>query len=186
VTGGWLQVPPLRLPEIAFLAVGAAAAAAVTWRSLRNRQSHALPRCVAFLAILLLLAWNLRRWFADPLSPLQLASWFLLGCSLLLVVPGFRLLRRVGTPRDAFESTTELVTTGIYRHIRHPLYGSLLFLAWGTLLKRPTLAGAIAALVASAAVTATARLEERENVRRFGEAYVEYRRTSSMFVPYLF
>ena len=76
----------------------------------------------------------------------QLASWALPLTSLLLAAHGFYLLRRVGKPdrsiedatRLGIEKTTRLVRSGAYRYIRHPLYASLLALAWGAFLKAPT------------------------------------------------
>ena len=37
----------------------------------------------------------------------------------------------------AFENTVKLVEVGLYRFIRHPMYASLLLLAWGAFLKHP-------------------------------------------------
>jgi protein-S-isoprenylcysteine O-methyltransferase Ste14 len=50
---------------------------------------------------------------------------------------------------DAIEKTTILVTTGAYRYIRHPLYSSLLFLAWGIFFKAPSWPGGLLALAAT-------------------------------------
>jgi protein-S-isoprenylcysteine O-methyltransferase Ste14 len=77
------------------------------------------------------------------------------------------------------------VTEGIYSAIRHPLYSSLLFLDWGIFFKSPSLRGGLIALVASVFLRATAKVEERENLRTFGEAYREYKARTKMFVPFL-
>jgi isoprenylcysteine carboxyl methyltransferase (ICMT) family protein YpbQ len=45
------------------------------------------------------------------------------------------LLRRTGMPKGSIETTTELVTGGVFRYIRHPLYASLILLGWGSALK---------------------------------------------------
>lgn len=58
-------------------------------------------------------------------------SLVLLGLGLHLFVAGKPASHRHDETLMSFEKTTALVTTGIYRRIRHPLYGSLLFLAWG-------------------------------------------------------
>jgi protein-S-isoprenylcysteine O-methyltransferase Ste14 len=86
----------------------------------------------------------------------------------------------------AFEKTTALVTTGAYSYIRHPLYSSLLFLAWGIFFKDPSWLGGLLALGATLFLVATARVEEAENLRFFGEAYREYMKQTGMFVPFLF
>jgi protein-S-isoprenylcysteine O-methyltransferase Ste14 len=114
--------------------------------------------------------------------------------SAVLVIVGVRLLRQMGEPdarRDevplvAFERTTTLVTTGAYGYIRHPLYSSLLFLAWGIFFKAPSWLGGLLALATTLCLVATARIEEAENQRFFGEAYQEYVQRTKMFIPFLF
>jgi protein-S-isoprenylcysteine O-methyltransferase Ste14 len=78
-----------------------------------------------------------------------------------------------------------LVTEGVYRYIRHPLYSSLLFLGWGIFFKRPSCLVGLFALVASAFLVLTARVEEGENIRYFGEVYQEYMKHTKMFVPFV-
>jgi protein-S-isoprenylcysteine O-methyltransferase Ste14 len=66
------------------------------------------------------------------------------------------------------------------------LYSSLLYLGWGAFFKGPGfLTGALAAAV-TIALVATARVEEGENLRKFGDAYADYMRETRMFIPYLF
>jgi protein-S-isoprenylcysteine O-methyltransferase Ste14 len=105
-----------------------------------------------------------------------------------------QLLRMIGKPDDrrsdmsllGVEKTTTLVIVGAYRYIRHPLYSSLLFLAWGVFLKSPSWPGGSLAIAATAFLTATAKVEESENIRYFGSAYREYMKQTKMFIPFLF
>lgn len=157
-----------------------------SWPSLRRPLSHGFPRFFAFLAILGLLVLNMDSWFSDPFTLLHMVSWALLTASLILAVHGFYLLRVVGHPKDNIENTTMLVREGAYRYIRHPLYGSLLWLAWGICLKDLSPLSIGLALVATAALFATARIEEAENLQRFGDDYAAYMKTTKMFIPFLF
>ncbi len=156
---------------------------AVSWTSLWNPTSHGFYRFFAFEAILALVAVNAAAWLQNPLSPLQIVSWLCLVGSLFLAGQGFWFLIQAGKPSGYFENTTQLVTSGPYRSIRHPLYGSLLLLAWGAFLKEVSLLSTILVLVASGALVATAKVEENANLRKFGEAYAEYTRRTKMFLP---
>ena len=166
----------------------------VSRASLLAPRSHGFYRFFAWEIILVLALVNLDHWFRDPFSWYQLISWPLLVISAFLLILGVRLLRQRGKPnpqRDdaplvGLEKTTELVTTGIYRYIRHPLYSSLLFLAWGIFFKRPSWLGGLLALAATLLLVATARIEEAENIRYFGPSYEDYRQRSRMFIPFLF
>ncbi len=137
---------------------------------------------------------NARGWFHNPLAWHQLVSWILLLISLVLVIQGMRLLHKIGnqdTSRSdptllGLEKTSRLVTVGLYRYIRHPLYSSLLFLGWGIFFKSPSWLDAGLALLCTFFLVVTARLEEIENISYFGDEYVEYMKRSKMFIPYLF
>jgi protein-S-isoprenylcysteine O-methyltransferase Ste14 len=166
----------------------------VSRASLLVPRSHGFYRFFVWEAILALGLLNVDAWFRDPFSWHQLISWFLLAVSLFLVIHGIRLLRQIGKPdegRDdspmiAFEKTTELVTAGAFRYIRHPLYSSLLFLAWGVFFKAPSWVGGLLALAATLCLVVTAKVEEVEDIRFFGPAYEEYRKQTKMFIPFLF
>ena len=174
---------------------GSAALIQLSWRSLRDWRSHGFYRFFAFELLSALILLNVPVWFRDPLSARQLASWFLGAASIILAIEGFRLLRVIGKPspttaRDAnlgFENTTTLVTVGAYRFIRHPLYASLLALVWSAYLKNPsTISSIVLALSATSFLIATCVAEERENLVRFGAAYVAYMERTRRFVPFLF
>ncbi len=172
-------------------------------RPLAARGSHGFYRFFAWEAIVALVVLNLPVWFRAPFSPAQLASWLLLVGSIYPVVAALRLLRRVGhapvpagvgaarAQDDAaayeFEKTSQLVCVGIYRWIRHPMYASLLYLAWGVYLKRPASpAGLVLVLAASLFLWLTARADEEECQRRFGPAYTAYMAETRRFIPYIF
>lgn len=166
----------------------------VSRASLFLPRSHGLYRFCAWETILALGLMNFDIWFEDPFSWHQVVSWILLSVSAFLVIHGAYLLKQRGRPDPAregdqlidFEKTTALVTTGIYRYIRHPMYSSLLFLGWGIFFKQPGWPGGVLAFLTTASLVAAARVEEAENVRYFGAEYEDYRRRTRMFLPYLF
>jgi protein-S-isoprenylcysteine O-methyltransferase Ste14 len=162
--------------------------------ALKQPRSHGFWRFFAWECILGLFLLNLPRWFEDPFSPRQLIAWFLLVVSAFLVLHAVYILRRygrAGRQREdealiGFEKTTQLVTKGVYGTIRHPMYSSLLFLAWGIFCKDPSLAAGLLAAAATGFLVATARADEAECQRFFGPAYREYKKRTKMFIPYLF
>lgn len=175
--------------------------AALVWisrASLADVRSHGFYRFFAWECILGLFFLNfisLEQWFGDPLSVHQIVSWVLMFSSLVPVAFGMRRLRTHGKP-DAgrsgdetliwIEKTTRLVTTGVFRYIRHPLYSSLLLLAWGVFFKHPSWLASGLALGAAAFLLATAKVEEAENIRYFGSAYRDYMQHTRLFIPFVF
>ena len=154
--------------------------------SLRKPGSHGFYRFFAWELILGMFLVNVRGWFVHPFAWYQVISWILLFGSLAPILSGVVLLRRLGKPTDALEATTQLVQSGIYRLIRHPLYASLLYLAWGIFFKSPSVLEACLGAVATAFLYATARADERECLVKFGQAYGDYMKKTKMFIPFIF
>jgi len=182
------------LVQAVALAAASAGVVLLSWRSLGSPRSHGFYRFFAFEFLAILIAINAPEWFRDPLSARQLASWVLGAASLGLAIEGFRLLWIVGRPARApdrttnlaFENTTALVAVGAEPFIRHPLYASLLALAWCAGLKSLSLVSAGLTIGASGFLVAAAVVEERENLQFFGEPYAAYMKTTRRFIPYLF
>jgi protein-S-isoprenylcysteine O-methyltransferase Ste14 len=163
--------------------------------SLRAPRSHGYYRFFAWEFIIALFLLNSDVWFQAPFAWYQLISWCLLLTCLVPLVFGVRTLISRGKPvaqREAepqllaFEKTSSLVTSGIYRYIRHPLYSSLLFLTWGIFFKALTWSGLLLTLAATLLLFATARADEAECLRFFGTSYQAYMKRSKRFVPFLF
>ena len=167
----------------------------VSRASLRHPRSHGFYRFWAWEGILGLFLLNVDHWFANAFAPHQLVSCLLLFGSIIPVVWGTLLLKQRGRPVEkresdpnllAFEKTTQLVTSGIYAYIRHPLYSSLLLLAWGIFFKLPSLPGGMLALAASIFLYLAARADEAECIQFFGSAYQDYMQKTRRFIPFIF
>ena len=156
-----------------------------SWKSLRNRQVHGFYRFFAFESVLALITVNAKFWFIEPFSVIQIVSWILLLASILMATQGFYLLHAVGRPKQGIEDTTILVNTGIYKYIRHPLYGSLIVLACGALLKDVSFLAASLAILVVGFSMATAMVEEKENLARFGDEYASYMKSTRRFLPFI-
>jgi len=153
--------------------------------SLRRPGSHGYYRFFAWEAILGMFMINIRGWFVQPFAWYQIISWILLCSSLVPILWGVILLRRVGKPTDALEATTQLVQSGIYQFIRHPLYASLLYLGWGIFFKSPGLLDGCLAVVATAFLYTTALADEAECLVKFGEKYGGYMKKTKRFIPFV-
>ncbi len=166
----------------------------VSRRALTRPRSHGFYRFFAWELMLALFLLNVPLWFRDWYSWHQAISWFLLIVCIIPLVYGVRALKGRGRPDKAqrsepellaFERTTKLVTDGIYRYIRHPLYSSLFLLNWGIFFKFPSWMGLLLASGASALLIATARADEAECVECFGAEYRQYMQHTRMFIPYI-
>lgn len=165
----------------------------ISRRSLLNPKSHGFYRFFIFEGLLALVLLNHPHWFSNPFSPIHIVSWLLLGVSVTFIVQSLLMLKKQGgnaerkeTPENfAFENTVTVVQDGLYRYIRHPMYSSLLFLGWGAFLKDITPPAFVLIVFVSGVLVVVARVEERENIRFFGDAYESYMKESRMFIPWI-
>lgn len=80
----------------------------------------------------------------------------------------------------------ELVTSGPYGLVRHPIYTSMLCLLWGTgfvIAPWPLLLLATAVFIVGTEIRV--RVEDRLLESRFGERFLDYRRSVGAYIPSL-
>jgi protein-S-isoprenylcysteine O-methyltransferase Ste14 len=163
-------------------------------KALRNPRCHGFYRFFVFEGVLFLALDSQPYWFIDIHAPRQIISWVILTTSLFFVLQGLYMLQRFGGSKSrgeapenfAFENTTTLVTSGIYRYIRHPMYSSLLLLTWGAFFKHLSLLGLLVTILTTILTIILGHIEEKENLAFFGPDYLEYKKSSKMFLPLLF
>jgi protein-S-isoprenylcysteine O-methyltransferase Ste14 len=166
----------------------------VSRKSLKKIKSHGFYRFFAFEFTAILVIINIPYWFENPFSLLQIISWIFLFLSIIVVTLGFQLLWQKGGNKKRefesanfkFEDTENLINTGIYKYIRHPMYSSLILLSLGVLFKNITLLGIILFVLVNVFVFHTAMAEEREDIIFFGNIYKEYMKKTKMFIPFVF
>jgi protein-S-isoprenylcysteine O-methyltransferase Ste14 len=77
----------------------------------------------------------------------------------------------------------ELIRTGPYKFLRHPIYSGVLLGMAGTALAIGEWKGVVAFTVMAVNYAIKARREERILVSKFGQAYEEYKRRAGFLVP---
>lgn len=91
--------------------------------------------------------------------------------------------RNWGTPATR-RPDTQLVTTGPYRLVRHPIYSGMLLMLSGTAIGLIPIWWFVA-VAAGIYFFFSARAEEKFMIERFPDAYPEYRARTKMLVPFL-
>jgi len=129
---------------------------------------------------------------AGPLWRVQWTGWAAPGLGLVLVLigawfglAGVRVLGVNRTPFPEPKRGSQLITTGIYAHVRHPLYASVIALGFGWALLWRSWPALVLAAAQIAFFHAKARLEERLLRARFSD-YADYARRVPRFIPRLF
>lgn len=138
---------------------------------------------LAALAFLLLHFFNADR-LGVHIPALQTAGLLIEACGIGLAVwARVHLGRNWGMPMTSKEEP-ELVTSGPYRYVRHPIYSGLLLAVLGTALAT-NLYWLIALAVMGAYFLYSARVEERLMDTAFPDRYPSYRAQTKMLIPFV-
>lgn len=114
---------------------------------------------------------------------------FGVGIGIVCVFGIYWLFSSIGsgiTPTSATRSEHKLVTKGIYKYIRHPLYtfGSSLFIAFGMMADNWFIA--LLGVLAFIGMAIRTPKEEANLVEKFGDEYRDYMKHTGRFLPKLF
>jgi methanethiol S-methyltransferase len=83
------------------------------------------------------------------------------------------------------EGQGKLVTSGIYKYIRHPQYTGFFMITMGMMLEWATLPLIILYSLLLVLYYKLAKKEEIDIEKEFGNEYIEYKKKTKMFIPYI-
>jgi protein-S-isoprenylcysteine O-methyltransferase Ste14 len=86
----------------------------------------------------------------------------------------------------AFKEDHELITRGLYRYVRHPIYTGILLMILGTALFVGTPSAGIGFLIIVLALWFKLRAEEELLIEHFPREYPQYKHRTKALIPYIF
>ncbi len=112
--------------------------------------------------------------------------WLGVGVGILCVLGVYWLFSSIGsgiTPTSATRKEHQLVTSGPYRWVRHPLYtfGSSLFIAFGLMADNWFIA--LLGILAFIAMASRTPKEESNLIEKFGDEYRDYMKRTGRYFP---
>lgn len=151
-----------------------------------SRAAHLLPLLVAGI-----LLWLRDEpdggWLFERILPRSEAG-FWIGALLTAAGLGFSAWARVHLGRNWSATVTvkqahELIRTGPYARVRHPIYTGVVFAFVGTAIVVGEWRGLLAVVIVIVAFARKLRLEERWMSETFGEDYRDYRARTAALIP---
>ncbi|MFN3491961.1 MAG: methyltransferase [Anaerolineales bacterium] len=115
--------------------------------------------------------------------------WLGVGVGIIGVLGVYWLFSSIGSgisPTSGTRKEHKLVTNGIYKYIRHPLYtfGSSLFISFGMMADNWFIA--LLGMLAFIGMAIRTPKEEANLIEKFGDEYREYMKRTGRFLPKLF
>lgn len=81
------------------------------------------------------------------------------------------------------EKSSNLVSSGLYKYVRHPLYTAGLLVLW--LSPSMTINSLVFTIGATIYILIGAYYEEKKLVREFGQTYLDYKSRTPMLIPFI-
>ena len=113
-------------------------------------------------------------WLKLDIQPLRIIGFILFVPAALFVGASFATLKAKGKPTDSWEATTVVISKGIYRVTRHPMYLGTTIWSFALVLVVQSLVSLILAIVAIYCFWMASTKEEEFNLSKFGEEYRGY------------
>lgn len=181
----WASIAMWCVIEIYWDVAAKSAAPAESSESRASRRVH-LALIAAAQLLLFLPVYGLRqRWL--PFSAAVTAVGLTLNAlGLVLAIWARRCLGRFWSGNITIKVEHQLVRSGPYRLLRHPIYTALLLLYLGTAIVCGELHALLGLAVAIAAFLRKIRLEEANLLRAFSAGYREYRGETWALIPRVF
>jgi len=152
-----------------------------------SRAAHIVPLGIAAW---LLWAPALRGHFLEgrflPASPATYwTGVVIVALGLLFAIWARNVLGRNWSGIVTLKQDHELIRSGPYRYVRHPIYTGLLIAFAGSAIARGEWRGLLALAIAFAALWRKLKLEEQWMIETFGDAYRRYRDEVRALIPFV-
>jgi protein-S-isoprenylcysteine O-methyltransferase Ste14 len=106
--------------------------------------------------------------------------------SLVVAILARRTLAGNWSRAVAFKEDHELITSGLYAYVRHPIYTGILLMVLGTVLLVGTPSAGIGFLIIVLAIWFKSRAEEELLTEHFPRDYPAYKNRTKALIPYCF
>ena len=80
----------------------------------------------------------------------------------------------------------QLVTTGPYHFLRHPIYEALIYFFWACLIPFPIMKTILAVLLITVGLLIRIFLEEKSLIEKYNQQYLDYSKHAKRIIPFIF
>jgi protein-S-isoprenylcysteine O-methyltransferase Ste14 len=127
----------------------------------------------------------------DPEKLHLLSTWNVAGLSLFIVgmsiaIVAVRTLKRFYSSTLVTREDHKLITHGVYRLARHPIYLGVLIAIMGVPVYAPSLIGFLILSLLIPIILFRIKMEEEMLTEYFGDEYQAYRKTTKKLIPFLY
>jgi len=129
---------------------------------------------------------NLQRPFYTMQSPMNVVGALIFIIGLVISVNAQMTLKRNYSGTLRIREGHQLITHGIYKYVRHPIYTGTLLRTFAIPIYTTSLLGFLFALVGIPLVIYRIGVEEKMLIEEFSDEYLEYTKATRKLLPYVY
>jgi len=130
--------------------------------------------------------WNLQAPLYTLKTPMDIAGTSIFIAGFLIRVAAQATLKRNYSGTLRIREGHQLITHGIYSHVRHPVYTGVFLSAIAIPIYTTSLPGFLIALIGIPLFNYRIGNEEKMLIQEYGDEYLEYMKTTPKFIPRIY
>jgi protein-S-isoprenylcysteine O-methyltransferase Ste14 len=145
------------------------------------------PAFIVWIFLLLITSfWNIQAPLYSLKSPMNVVGALIFIIGLIITVNAQMTLKLNYSSTLRIREGHQLITHGIYKHVRHPVYSGVILRAFAIPIYATSLLGFLFALTAIPLFNYRIGVEEKMLIEEFGDEYLEYTKATWKLFPYIY
>ncbi len=145
------------------------------------------PALIIWLILLMVTSFqNLQRPLYTMQSPMNVVGALIFIIGLVITVNAQMTLKRNYSSMLRIREGHQLITHGIYKYVRHPVYTGTLLRTFAIPIYTTSLLGFLFALVGIPLFIYRIGVEEKMLIEEYGDEYLKYMKATSKLIPYIY
>lgn len=160
--------------------------------AIRSKVRHEITMSIGYFLFIALCFENFgsllpfQYWEVGSILALKIIGFALLGISVVIALTAFLTMKILGRPKKGWEDTTQLIESGIFSLVRHPIYFAAFLASTGVFFIKISILSIILVCVSDILFFLAAFYEDKLDEEKFGEAYKEYKNKTKLFIPFIY
>ncbi len=130
--------------------------------------------------------WNIQAPLYSLKSPMNVVGALIFIIGLIITVNAQMTLKLNYSSTLRIREGHQLITHGIYKHVRHPVYSGVILRAFAISIYATSLLGFLFALMGIPLFNYRIGVEEKMLIEEFGDEYLEYTKATWKLFPYIY
>ncbi len=145
------------------------------------------PAFIAWILLLVITSFgNIQSPFFSLSSPMNILGVLIFIVGLIITVNAQMTLKLNYSSTLRIREGHQLITHGIYKYVRHPVYSGVILRAFAISIYASSLLGFLFALTAIPLFNYRIGVEEKMLIEEFGDEYLEYTKATWKLFPYIY